>query len=570
LNSQDYFSRRASSRAALTFLLAFFSVAAFSRPAMAQGSGGQSEVFAGSVFESYLRYLQTVGKSAPTTWGIRGFSPSEIDALLPSDTLHPWASRYNFQKKTRTSNAPTFEMVSPSVGFTFNTAFPWGSNDGPIWAGKGLTSWAQAGFSMRWGPLSARIAPIAFRAENAAFDLWENGQLGYLKYNDAQYPLSIDHPQRFGDSPYSRVDPGESEIRVDGLGLTAGVSTASQWWGPTTVFPYVLGNNAGGFPHLFIGTAKPANVGIGHIHGRIVYGTLSQSQYSPVRGADYFQSYDSPGKERFMAGLTGLIQIRGIEGLEIGGSRFFHSAIDSSGITAADFKLPIQNFLKNRLVSEGDTLFGDDRSLLQNQLASVYFRWAPPGTGVDIYGEFGREDFSADIRDFYLQPDHSSTQNFGFRKAWLRNQQMSAVRAEFFTYEAPAGTRTRGEGLIYLHQPLFQGHTSRGQVLGAPVSPGSGSAQMFAYDRFSPTGRITGFISRVTAGEVSAANKDYVSGPAIKNSADVQLTFGGEMTRFVGPFDITGRAAWTKELNRYLTKGDANNLNFALSVRQAF
>ncbi len=550
-------------------MLAIFCFAAPPRAAQAQQSGGQSEVFAGSVFESYLRYLQTVGKSAPTTWSIRGFSPSEIDALLPSDTLHPWAARYNFQKKTRSASGPTFEMVSPTVGFTFNSAFPWGSNDGPIWAGKGLTSWAQAGFAMRWGPLSARIAPVAFRSENSAFDLWENGQIGYLKYNDAQYPLAVDHPQRFGDAPYSRVDPGESTIRVDGLGLTAGASTASQWWGPTTQFPYVLGNNAGGFPHMFIGTAKPANVGIGHIHGRIVYGRLSQSQYSPVRGADYFVSYAAPGKERFMAGLTGLIQIRGIEGLEIGGSRFFHSAIDSGGIKASDFKLPIQNFLKNRLASEGDTVFGDDRSLLQNQLASIYFRWAPPGSGVDIYGEFGREDFSADIRDFYLQPDHSSTQNFGFRKAWLRGQKMNAVRAEFFTYEAPAGTRTRGEGLIYLHQPLLQGHTYRGQLLGADVAPGSGSAQMFAFDRFSPSGRLTGFVSRVTAGEVSAANKDYVTGPAIKNSADVQLTLGTELTRFIGPFDLTGKAAWTRELNRYLTS-DANNLNFALTVRQAF
>src|SRR3954471_18800934 len=58
-------------------------------PASAQTGGGRAEVFAGSEFESYLRYLQTLGKSKSTTWSIRGFSPREIDALAPTDSVHP-------------------------------------------------------------------------------------------------------------------------------------------------------------------------------------------------------------------------------------------------------------------------------------------------------------------------------------------------------------------------------------------------------------------------------------------------------------------------------------------------
>jgi hypothetical protein len=296
---------------------------------------------------------------------------------------------------------------------------------------------------------------------------------------------------------------------------------------------------------------------------------LNQSKFSPVRGKDYFQSYTSPGKKRFMAGAVGLIQINAIPGFEVGGSRFFHSALDSSGIKLADFKLPVQNLLKNRLKNEGDTVFGDDRSLLQNQLASIFMRWAPPNSGIEIYGEFGREDFSADIRDFWLESDHSSTQNFGFRKAWEKNGKLSAVRGEWFNYEAPAGTRTRGEGLIYLHQPLLQGHTYDGQLLGSNVGPGAGSAQILGYDRFTPSGRWSGWISRTEMGEISSRILDYKTGPAKKNPIDVQFTFGLEHTRFVGPFDMTGRVALTRELNRYLEK-DASNANFALTIRQAF
>jgi hypothetical protein len=524
-------------------------------------------VFAGSTFESYLRYLQTLGKSNPTTWSIRGFSPAEIDALAPKDTMHPWARRYDFNRQS--TNGLQFETVRPTVGMIFNTGFPWGSNDGPIWAGKGLTSWATVGASLRYHAFSVRFAPMAFRSENTSFALWENGQVGTLQYGNGQFPLQIDLPQRFGSAAYSRVDLGESTARIDAAGLTAGVSTSSQWWGPTTVFPYVLGNNAGGFPHMFLGTGKPANIGIGHIHGHLVYGILKQSPFSPVRGKDYFESYTSPGKKRFMAGAVGLLQIRGIPGLEIGGTRFFHSAMDSTGLQFADFKLPFQNLLKNRLKNEGDTVFGDDRSLLQNQLASIFMRWAPPNTGIEVYGEFGREDFSADIRDFYLEADHSSTQNFGFRKAWMKGTNMSAVHGEWFNYEAPAGTRTRGEGLIYLHQPLFQGHTYDGQMLGSNVGPGAGSAQFLGYDRFTPGGRWSGFISRVEMGEISTFKPTYITGPAQKRPVDVQLTFGLEGTRFIGPFDFTGRFAITRELNRYLDK-DASNANFALGIRQAF
>jgi hypothetical protein len=549
-------------------VLAAASLLAAPKSAFSQSTGARNEVFAGSVFESYLRYLQTLGKSKPTQWSIRALGPEEIDALAPRDSAHPWAARYDFSKRPADGRMHS-SIVLPSIGLIVNTGFPWGSNDGPIWAGKGLSSWAQVGASVRYRGLSLRLVPIAFRSENTAFPLWENGQIGTLQFANGQFPLEIDLPQRFGDAAYSRFDLGESTLRLDGKGLTVGLSTASQWWGPTVQFPYVLGNNAGGFPHLFLGTSKPANIGIGQIHGHLVYGTLSQSPFSPVRGKSYFQTYTAPGRDRFMAGVVGLIRINGIPGFELGGTRFFHSAMDSSGIAFEDFKLPFQNLLKNRLKNEGDTVFGDDRSLLQNQLASIFMRWAPPNTGIEIYGEFGREDFSADLRDFYLESDHSSTQSFGFRKAWMNGSKMTAMRGEWFNYEAPAGTRTRGEGLIYRHQPLLQGHTFRGQLLGSNVGPGAGSAQILGFDRFSPGGRWSGYVSRVEMGEISSQTPDYVTGPPKKSAIDVQYTLGVETTRFVGPFDITGRVALTRELNRYLAN-DASNANFALTIRQAF
>ncbi|MEJ7759185.1 MAG: capsule assembly Wzi family protein [Gemmatimonadaceae bacterium] len=535
-------------------------------PAYGQSNaGGRSEVFAGSEMESYLRYIQTAGKSPPYTWSIRGFSPSEVDGLASTDARHPWAARYSLGRQSRTGF--TWDYIRPTLGFSVNSAYPFGGNDGVVWTGKGLTTTFQAGVAARYGAFSATLAPVAFRAENQSFPLLSNGLNGRLRFADGQFPFGIDRPQRFGTAPYTRIDLGESTIRVDAGGVGAGLSTASQWWGPTTVYPYVLGNNAGGFPHAFIGSSRPASIGIGSLHGRLVYGTLDQSPYSSVTGPDYFQNFELPGKRRFMAGLVGVAQIRGIRGLEIGGTRFFHAATQESGFSASNLKLPLQNIFKRRLQAEDTVVLGDNTSLRENQLASLFLRWAPPASGFEVYGEYGREDFAADLRDLLLEPDHAATTNIGFRKAWLGPVVMNAIRGEVFTFEASAGTRTRGEGSIYLHAPLRQGHTNRGQMLGANVGPGSGSAQMFAFDRFTQRGRITAFVSRVTNRELQSPG--YVTGPAIAKPVDVQNSLGTEVGRFVGPFDITGKAVVTSNLNRNF-RGDRLNGTLALVVRQNF
>lgn len=162
-----------------------------------QSAGGRTEVFAGSVFESYLRYLQTLGKAPAAQWSIRGFSLSEIDARAPRNDVHPWAHRYSFRR----DSASHIDLVRPSVQVIENTSFPFGGNDGPLWAGKGITAAVEAGVTGEWGPLSIRLAPIAFTAQNASFDLYDNGQTGALEFANGQFYRQVDLPQRFGCSP---------------------------------------------------------------------------------------------------------------------------------------------------------------------------------------------------------------------------------------------------------------------------------------------------------------------------------------------------------------------------------
>src|SRR5207249_8601323 len=174
----------------------------------------------------------------------------------------------------------------------------------------------QMGFAARYSAVSLTVAPQVFWAQNASFDLMPNGEAGRLAYADGLYPEAIDHPQRFGGGEYAVLDPGQSSLRLDAGPVTVGISTANQYWGPVTEYPMVLGNNAPGFPHGFIGTSHSIDLWLIRVHGRLVYGRLSQSAYSvETEGGGY----------RFVAGGVGVATVRGVPGLEIGATRFSHS-----------------------------------------------------------------------------------------------------------------------------------------------------------------------------------------------------------------------------------------------------
>jgi hypothetical protein len=107
------------------------------------------EVFVASPAESYLRYLQSVGKVPLHPWSSRGFSERELKKLVPTDSAHPWRDR--FVDSSREYSGIRYEFLAPDLSMRYNTGFAYGSNDGPVWAGRGLTSAVQRPASMRRG-----------------------------------------------------------------------------------------------------------------------------------------------------------------------------------------------------------------------------------------------------------------------------------------------------------------------------------------------------------------------------------------------------------------------------------
>ncbi|MEO6866242.1 MAG: capsule assembly Wzi family protein [Gemmatimonadaceae bacterium] len=512
-------------------IISFLAFPTLSTRAIAQSTqvvtGAAGGVRVGSDLDNYLRYLESLGKTPLVPWGIRGFSPGVVDSLTSVRGKHAWSDSWLFAKPATPEH---FRALPLEFTERYNSSYAYGINDGPVWAGRGLTSSVSAGFAFAAGPLSAVVKPIAFRAENQAFAMRPNGETGTGAFRDGVSPATIDRPQRFGNGAYSHLDPGETTIRLDLLGASVGATSANEWWGPSSVFPYILGNNAAGVPRVFLGTQHETNIYFGTVQARVEYGIELQSRFSPVVGPDTFVSADSSGRKRTMSGLVVTFSPKIFPGLEIGAARYFHVAW-TGHFGMADLKTPFEGLLKSS-VPVGIAIPGvDNRDALKNQLASLSFRWVLPRSGVDLYGEFSHEDYSENSRALEVQPDLTRIYMMGFRKAFAHADSSSfdALRAEVFDANPTALGKFRGEGFIYVHYPIRQGHTEEGKVIGAGAGVGAPAAASIAWERFRREGRLTFYFLKTSENTPT----DLASLPVTTGSAGVSAM------RFTRVGDVT-------------------------------
>lgn len=514
-------------------------VSALVSPAYSQTA---REAFTDSELENYLRMLQLSGKSTLYPWSVRAFTPSEVDRLLPADSVHPWMAHAPLRPDT--STGLRVSLIRPEVGMAYNSAFAYGVDDGAVWAGRGVTMSARAGFAARYGPAFLTLAPTVFWAQNREFPLQDYGRTGQLAYEDEL----ADIPQRFGDQAYSRVDPGQSTLGVEGHGVVAGVSTANQHWGPVRYNPILLGSNAPGFPHVFVGTSRPVNLWIGKVHGRASWGRLDQSPYSLV---------PADSGRRLMSGLVGVFVPRGLPNLEVGFARFFHLEWNPGPLPVRDLLLPLQSFAKKNTGDPYDTSRVDN-----NQLASVFVRAVLPNSGVEVYGEYGRDDHNWDLRDFLLEPDHTSAYVLGLSKLWRRSPtEALLLSGEVAVSEASHLSYVRWQGVFYSHAFVRQGHTERGQLLGSPAIYGGGGS-VLAADYFSPGGRWSVSWRRSMRQD---RTRDWSYGEVIKGGDDTYHVLRGEVLRLHGRWALTAGVAGVYNRHRY-QESNVFNLNTTLQA----
>lgn len=447
-----------------------------------------------------------------------------------------------------------FWILDPTLKNSFNTTYPRGFNDGPVWKGKGLTTELHGGVMGQKGGFSFTFHPVVFYSQNAEFKLAPNLDRNNNIYNyQFASPIGvgdIDWVQRYGDRSTLFFNLGQSEIRFSKGNFITEIGTSSLALGPAVFNPIVLSNQGAGIPHFSIGI-KPTEVSlfkrsIAKIEGRILYGLMLES--------DYFDSNNN-NDIRFFNFLSLGISPGFLPNLKIG---IHKSAYQSSEyFDTKDLITPIKFDSPNDFPQ--DSLVNDSF----DQLASISIDWSFPEVGFRAYAEFAKNDFTGSQRSTLLEPEHSRAYTVGFEKSHsFENGNKFHLVYEHTNLSRNHTYLWRAEPTYYAHSVNRQGYTHQGQILGAGIGPGSNSDQLNMKLEIKNQ-QFGVLLQRIEH------NKDYhVAVNKSVQDHDVEYSEGIFYANDLTRIRLIGEATFSHNMNRYYMD-DAFNLylSFALQVK---
>jgi hypothetical protein len=126
----------------------------------------------------------------------------------------------------------------------------------------------------------------------------------------------------------------------------------------------------------------------------------------------------------------------------------------------------------------------------------------------------------------------------------------------------PLASTQRGEGSIYVHATLLQGHTNRGQLLGADIGVDAAAASTVRWDHYSTGGRWAVFWRRNLRHESS---DPLLRSPSVRQVSDVLHAVGFERLKFTRKYDFTTSVTLMRDLSRDLANSRFN-ANVALGI----
>lgn len=375
---------------------------------------------------------------------------------------------------------------------SFNTASPYGQNDGGLWQGKGYNTSLTAGARLEGYGLEITVKPQLNFSQNMDFDcIKPNYPAVDSKGNATSFSglasdygyygiASVDAPQRFGDSAFWSFDWGDMEVRYTWRNLTVGFGTENIWLGPARINPILHSNNAAGYPKFDIGLRR-SKVFFPHFHWYL--GDFEwRSWWGQTKESDWFDN-DSSNDKNLVSGFSISWSFPGIfEGLTLG----FHRTMLSkwSDIDAYSLFEIYTPFNQKGGADESDQRF------------SVTADWEFSKIGLEIYFEWGRNDYSPN-RDYIMRyPFHTQGWTAGARKSFKFS---SAVRGELSLevsfLESSRDYEMLWSTTFYAHHKVTQGYTNEGQWLGAGMGTG-GNSQYLGFKVYWPRGLFSIFIQR--------------------------------------------------------------------------
>ena len=394
----------------------------------------------------------------------------------------------------------TVKLLDVEVEASSTTGFRQGYNVGNRIPGVGMSSWASAGVYIDDGRVSIQFRPEFVTSQLDSFQTFPgdrnpDNEIFFWRTYFERVLNVIDAPERLGYRPVRNVRPGQSFVKVHAGAFSMGISTEHLWWGPGIRSSLLMTNNAPGFIHGTIGTRRPVNTPVGLIEGQTIVGRLEGSGLEPrsidTDGLSRFFSRPKEDDHRVLMGTVIAWQPRWTPGLTLG--MIVTDMAYSRSLTKWHDYLPL--FQAHERQPFG--LIGNPfRRGLYDRRASYYFRYAQPESGVEVYGEYGREEMATSAADFLEIPEHTRAYVIGAQKQLPFYFGLDVlIHAEMTQTEFTATRSFRPSPSWYTHHVIRQGYTHKGQILGSGVGPG-GSSQFLNIALLNGRQKLGVFVER--------------------------------------------------------------------------
>lgn len=465
-----------------------------------------------STEEEYYDFLSLTGQAERLTLGCRTLSDNEWTV---TDENHIWSENNLGTKYTLWKNENPAEnwfangidqsikvkIYGPEWYNSYNTAAPYGQNDGALWQGKGYNTSFTAGARLEAYGFELTFKPKVSYSQNKEFDLMDNSAYYTNKYAyiwGYGSNKGVDAPQRFGDSSFYTFDWGDTEARWTWHTFTVGAGTQAIWLGPAWLYPILHSNNAASYPKVDLGLRKTEihmpyfGWNLGHIEGRVWTGYLTES--------DYFDDDDSNNHNM-------------IHGLSISFAPSFIPGLTLTANRVALVKWKMSNLA--RVIPKASNYVGSDSTEGEDQKMSLSADWLLPEAGVEVYGEVGVDDYST---DYYFE--RSLVYTVGLKKTVPLSRERNILGELVFEWnntEMSQDFQFQWPYNFGFHHQITQGYTNRGQWLGSGMGYG-GNSQYLGFRVYHTKGSILTFIQHINP------DMNYIYSKAISRVADWENT----------------------------------------------
>lgn len=433
----------------------------------------------GSVADTYYDFLTLDGYTERSCLNFRTLSDSK---WIVSDTAN------NIWKQNLKTKTGGLTLYGPEFFASYNGASPCGQNDGLLWQGKGLNAYLSAGIRYEKKGLEITFKPevafsqnkhFLFMPPNAVFkeEAYKN-KAGTYGYYGVHF---IDAPQRFGEKPLVAFGWGDSEIRYSVGTFTFGFGTQYLWLGPAKLNPILHSNNAPSYPRFDIGI-RPTKIRFGNWHAgkieaRLWLGQLTESAYF---------DHDKTNNHNLISGLSIGYAPSFLKGFTLIANRLFLCQWEYRSLLS----VPDLFFIPGNIHGGRDSW---------DQRASAGFSYLLPESGFEVYTEIGLNDYSPGFDGYVRYPFRTLVYTSGMRKSIPMHLFGSAMRGELMVevsnLEVSQDFQFDGPCTFYAHHLIIQGHTNKGQWLGAGNGTG-GNSQFLGFKVYHPKGNLGVHIHR--------------------------------------------------------------------------